>query len=443
MKKLLLLFLLLGGYVCGIHAENVTKRIYVVTDINYQQHKTSGVAIHTWYTDGSGDLTSWGNEEEHMATYEGFNPNNASCVWFKDITFDETKSVKFELYDWGNTGWKSSNQIEVQAAQNRYYAWNTSNHDVISDPGIVEYYAYIYDGSNWSKVEMTTTDDVTYTVSLDNQTSYNSSMEVLIANSVALDNKDAFGDYIWATMYRPYAEQQEVGYFNHIDYKGGCYGMNNTNSIKLNKPVHYTLTYKPFEWMYSAEPYITKTISAAGYATIASEGMLNLANIEGGLVGQIGTMTGNTVNFTNVNDVPANTGVLLKGAAGEYKIGFVNSSSTVVSNNVLVGVTADTQIAATTEGKTNFVLMNGNSGVGFYKVSDAGFTVGANTAYLSTAISGNAKSFIAVEGGETTGISTIDNGQLTMENVYDLQGRKVMNPTKGLYIVNGKKVVLK
>lgn len=442
MKKLLLLCLLLGGYVCGIHAENVTKRIYVVTDINYQTWKHGGVAIHTWYADGSGVVTSWGNEEEHMATYEGFNPDNASCVWFKDITFDETKSVMFQLYDWNDQDWKSSNNIEVNPASNSYYAWNTSNNNTISAPGIVKYYAYIYDGANWSQVEMTTTDDVTYTVSLDNQTSYNSSMEVLIANSVALDNQEAFGNYIWATMYRPYAEQQEVGYFNHIDYNGGCYGMSNTNSIKLNKPVHYTLTYKPFEWMYSAEPYITKTITDAGYATIASEGCLNFDGVLG-LVGQIGTMTDNTVNFTNVNDVPAYTGVLLKGAAGEYKIGFVNESSTAVSNNVLVGVTAETQIGATTDNKTNFVLMNGNSGVGFYKVSDAGFTVGANTAYLSTAISENAKSFIAVEGGETTGISTIDNGQLTMENVYDLQGRKVMNPTKGLYIVNGKKYIIK
>ena len=441
MKKLLLLCLLLGGYVCGIHAENFTKRIYVVTYINYQQYKTSGVAIHTWYTDGSGDITSWGSEEEHMATYEGFNPADTKCVWFKDITFDETKSVKFKLYDWGNTGWQSSNEIEVQAAQNRYYAWNTSNNDVISDAGIVKYYAYIYDGANWSQEEMTTTDDVTYTVSLDNQTSYNSSMEVLIANSVALDNQEAFGNYIWATMYRPYAEQQEVGYFNHIDYDGGCYGMSNTNSIKLNKPVHYTLTYKPFEWMYSAEPYITKTISAAGYATIASEGMLNLANIEGGLVGQIGTMSGNTVNFTNVNDVPANTGVLLKGAAGEYKIGFVNSSTTNVSNNVLVGVTAETQIGAKTDNKTNFVLMNGNSGVGFYKVSDDGFTVGANTAYLSTAISETAKSFIAVEGGETTGISEVETASDNV--VFNLNGMRVNNPSKGLYIMNGKKYIIK
>lgn len=49
------------------------------------------------------------------------------------------------------------------------------------------------------------------------------------------------------------------------------------------------------------------------------------------------------------------------------------------------------------------------------------------------------------DGSETTGIKTIDNGQLTMDNDvwYDLQGRRVTQPSKGLYIVNGKKVIIK
>ena len=44
---------------------------------------------------------------------------------------------------------------------------------------------------------------------------------------------------------------------------------------------------------------------------------------------------------------------------------------------------------------------------------------------------------------ETTGLKSIDNGQLIIDNYYDLSGRRVMNPTKGLYIVNGKKVIIK
>ena len=50
-----------------------------------------------------------------------------------------------------------------------------------------------------------------------------------------------------------------------------------------------------------------------------------------------------------------------------------------------------------------------------------------------------------LENGAYTGISATlnDKGQMTNPHVYDLQGRKVANPTKGLYIVNGKLVVVK
>ena len=46
---------------------------------------------------------------------------------------------------------------------------------------------------------------------------------------------------------------------------------------------------------------------------------------------------------------------------------------------------------------------------------------------------------------EATGVKTIDNGELIIDNavIYDLQGRRVANPTRGLYIVNGKKVIIK
>lgn len=48
-----------------------------------------------------------------------------------------------------------------------------------------------------------------------------------------------------------------------------------------------------------------------------------------------------------------------------------------------------------------------------------------------------------IDGGETTAISTIENGTTTIDNCYDLSGRRVAQPTKGLFIRNGKKFVIK
>lgn len=58
----------------------------------------------------------------------------------------------------------------------------------------------------------------------------------------------------------------------------------------------------------------------------------------------------------------------------------------------------------------------------------------------------NAAPVLSIDGedGEATGIRSIENGQLTIDNdYYDLSGRRVVKPTKGVYILNGKKVILK
>lgn len=204
---------------------------------------------------------------------------------------------------------------------------------------------------------------------------------------------------------------------------------NLSNDQRFEKPFVNGATYRA-----DGSAFFTKSISAAGYATYYnSEAALDFE--AAGLTAYIATGAGNEVSFTPVTNVPAGTGVLLKGDEGSYAIPVIASSSTDVSANIFVGVTEETKV--NTLGI--FVLM-ASPEVGFYKTTKA-FTVGAHTAYIPAGAS--ARSFIDIVEGETTGIRSIDNGQLMMDNVYDLQGRRVAQPTKGLYIVNGKKVVKK
>ena len=73
-----------------------------------------------------------------------------------------------------------------------------------------------------------------------------------------------------------------------------------------------------------------------------------------------------------------------------------------------------------------------------------GVSLGAFRAYFTGNADSPAPLMGMVDDNGTTGISAIDNGQLIMDNVYyDLSGLRVAQPTKGLYIVNGKKVVIK
>ena len=92
----------------------------------------------------------------------------------------------------------------------------------------------------------------------------------------------------------------------------------------------------------------------------------------------------------------------------------------------------------------SYCLAIGNSGAtdgkaGFFHFT--GSNIPARRAYLT--IAAGAPNFIGFGDDETTGLKAIDNGQLTIDNYYNLNGQRIVNPTKGLYIVNGKKVVIK
>ena len=151
------------------------------------------------------------------------------------------------------------------------------------------------------------------------------------------------------------------------------------------------------------------------------------------------SLTGTALTLTKVDDriINAGQGVVLKSTdANVVLLTSDTQSATSYANNSLKGT--DTQI---TNPGNAYVLANGNSVLGFHKLS-AGGTIKAHKAYLTYSGSG-APEFFALE-GNVTGIKAIDNGQWTIDNVvYDLQGRRVSKPTKGLYIVNGKKVIIK
>ena len=85
--------------------------------------------------------------------------------------------------------------------------------------------------------------------------------------------------------------------------------------------------------------------------------------------------------------------------------------------------------------------------IGFYKLNNTVTTIPGNKAFLVlTNAEAQAKGFVLeFEDGGTTGIETIESSKHSTEDgvYYDLQGRRVENPTRGVYIVNGKKVVIK
>ena len=146
-------------------------------------------------------------------------------------------------------------------------------------------------------------------------------------------------------------------------------------------------------------------------------------------------LSGDQLTLTPVANriIPAGNAVILKSSAATITLTPATTTQTL-SGNMLQGTTAEMTGAA----GNIYVLNKGTNGVGFYKLASDG-TIGANKAYLT--YSGTlAREFFAFD--EATGIESIDHSPLTIDHsVYDLQGRRVAQPTKGLYIVNGKKVI--
>ncbi len=152
---------------------------------------------------------------------------------------------------------------------------------------------------------------------------------------------------------------------------------------------------------------------------------------------------GTEVEFTQVTGVCASgVPLLLKATvtgASEYKLLKSSAAGTTPTGNKLVGGAGDN-----ISGANKYVLTSHNGSVVFAEVNIVGARVPTGYAYLDLSGS-NARGRLSIRlNGESTGISTIQNDERTLDGaIYNLRGQRVENPTKGLYIINGKKVVIK
>ena len=171
---------------------------------------------------------------------------------------------------------------------------------------------------------------------------------------------------------------------------------------------------------------------ATTYTTFCSSKALDFSSVAGLEAYVVSEVTSTSAKLTQVTKVPANTGLILKKTsdAVSYDVPAIASADEVT--NSLVGVTTATEIAA----GTAYGLKDGK----FVKL--AAGTISAGKAYLPVQVSAAAELTLDFGNG-ATGINTV-KGEGFMVNgseIYNLNGQRVAQPTKGLYIVNGKKVI--
>ncbi len=145
--------------------------------------------------------------------------------------------------------------------------------------------------------------------------------------------------------------------------------------------------------------------------------------------------TASTVTMTPVNKVPAGTPIVLKATSlnADIAVNVAASTDDVSANKLKIGDGA-TSIGGS--GKYDYVLSNGV----FYHASAGVLPAGKCYLHLDAEPAANELTMDFGD-GDVTGIKNLTPALSKGEGaVYDLQGRQVAQPTKGLYIVNGKKV---
>ncbi len=198
-------------------------------------------------------------------------------------------------------------------------------------------------------------------------------------------------------------------------------------------------------WQFIKVTEVPLTIAANDYTTLCLP--FNVELPEGSAVKAYyaSAAAGDALKLTEITGIiPANQGVILQNT-NESEVANINLTITPEKgtsfDNKLEGVTAKREGY---EALSNYVLADKNDITGFYK---AKFTaIAANKAYLPVAnVQGVQGVMMAFSfGDEVTGIDNVNAAAPAAKKYYDLQGRRVLYPAKGIFVTeDGQKVLFK
>ena len=215
---------------------------------------------------------------------------------------------------------------------------------------------------------------------------------------------------------------------NNGTYGFACYATGTGGALSLYKKVTDTPETE------------SVTVGQVGYTTYVTKN--NVAIPEGIEVYIVTDINESSIHMEPVTGaIPANTPIVVKASEATYELTATDGETADVSANLLLG--SDGKVFG--NGSTIYALGVGKTGdadgkVGFYRVK-SGATVPAGKAYLDTSV--GAKDFLNFDFDETDGIGQIEMGQTSNAEIYNHSGQKVNKAQKGIYIVNGKKVVIR
>lgn len=233
-----------------------------------------------------------------------------------------------------------------------------------------------------------------------------------------------------------------IGSITEVTYNDG-------NSFTVTEPTAITIpacgnggnSPRCLDYIYIQKVSDIKNIPASGYASFSSPS--NVAVPEGVAVYKAAVMNNEYVVLTEVETdvIPANTGVLIYSEEeGDKTFNVVSGeASGDFSGNQLIATSMAENATVPTDG-TYYALMANEAK---FAVVKGGTALSANKAYIKASADA-AKTMRLIIGGETTGIDEVEAATVAGDgHYYNLQGVRVEKPAAGIYIHNGKKVIVK
>lgn len=225
----------------------------------------------------------------------------------------------------------------------------------------------------------------------------------------------------------------------------------NTDKSALNVDQYGNITLLPNNygasaWMVEEVTSLDVTMNTVGDETWATLYLPFSVTTPTGLTAYTGTQKDeNTIELTAVASgvIRAGTGVVLKGTTDSYTLTLTNDEAAPVENNVISGTCLPVSVTEA-ELKNYYVLSTLEGVIGLYWPMTGTTELAANKAFIEKPEAAGAAGYRFVFGDNTTvGIDGVTLGQPDNTPYYDLSGRRIAQPAKGIYIHNGKKVFIK
>jgi len=218
------------------------------------------------------------------------------------------------------------------------------------------------------------------------------------------------------------------------------------NSFTLDEATGYNATMD----IYNVNPTVTRAMTANVWNTLVVP--FDMAKPEGWTVKEPTAFDGNTITFSDASSIEAGkpyivkptsavtsfsaTGVTLKKDLNPTTVGKLTMTGTYAKiNEIPAG--ANNYVIGIKNGESKLYLVDAEA------TGDKAVSCNPFRAYFTVAGAGTRSVINMVFDDEATGVNTVNGEGLTVNGLYNLSGQRVLNPTKGIYIVNGKKVIIK